>query len=264
MESPQPYTLYFNKWSICSQMILLTLAFKGKPKDGDASMTVKQKHIDIMKSEQLEEVFLTNINPKGQEQIEQVPVLTHPSKLPKPIPDSLDITHYIASNYPSLLPEEFKDRIVELLKELHDINYFSLSFGNKPTAAKAQEALVEKKLAQTDMSEVYRKALEYKLIVVQNEKVSGVTETEIEAQIGNARAFLEKVAGLYEPKNGPWLWGRTSPTALDAHLAVFVARLYDVGREVLAPENLVPFRTRVIETEEWEAVYQGRSTMFGV
>ncbi|KAH6706352.1 hypothetical protein BKA61DRAFT_558853 [Leptodontidium sp. MPI-SDFR-AT-0119] len=259
MDSPQVYTLYFNKWSICSQMILLTLAFKGEPKDDSASMTVEQKHIDIMNSEQLEEAFLTKVNPKGQ-----VPVLTHLSKLPKPLPDSLDITHYIASHCPSLLPEDYKEQIVELLKELHDINYFSLSFGNKPTAAKAQEALVEKKLAETDISEEYRKTLEFKLKVVQNEKVGGVTEAEIEAQIGNAKAFLQKVAGLYEPNNGPWLWGRTSPTALDVHLAVFVARLHDVGRGVLVPEYLVLFRTHVMETKEWEDVYQGRSTMFGV
>lgn len=66
MDSPQAYTLYFNKWSICSQMILLTLAFKGEPKDDSASMTVEQKHIDIMSSEQLEEAFLTKVNPKGQ------------------------------------------------------------------------------------------------------------------------------------------------------------------------------------------------------
>jgi len=79
--------------------------------------------------------------------------------------ESLDITYYIAEHYLSLLLEEKKDQIIELLRELHDINYFSLSFGNKPAAANAQKAAVEEKLARPGISEQYRKALEYKLTV---------------------------------------------------------------------------------------------------
>jgi hypothetical protein len=90
-------------------------------------------------------------------------VLTHPTRLAKPIADSLDITYYITTQYPSLLPENYKDQIVELLNELHSINYFSLSFASKPAAANAQKVAVEQKLAQTGISEKYRKALEYKM-----------------------------------------------------------------------------------------------------
>lgn len=240
-------------------MVQLTLAFKGEPRDNDSSMTVEQKEIDIMKSEQLEEAFLTEINAKGQ-----VPDLTHLSKLPKPISDSLDITHFIASNYPSLLPENHKNEIIEFLKELHNINYFSLSFGSKPAAAKAQITAVEKRLADTSISEQYRKALEYKLNIVQNEKVNGVTEDEIESQIENAKAFLEKIAEFYEPANGPWLWGQRRPTALDVQVAVFIARLHDVGRSALVPDKLAHLHEHMIGTTEWQDLYQGRSTMFGV
>ncbi len=81
------------------------------------------------------------------------------------MPESFDITYFIADRYPSLLPTENKDQIRELLNELHDVNYFSLSFGSKPAAAKAQKIAVEQKLAQPGISEKYRKALEYKLTV---------------------------------------------------------------------------------------------------
>ncbi|PVH69738.1 hypothetical protein DL98DRAFT_578190 [Cadophora sp. DSE1049] len=259
MASPEPYLLYYNKWSICSQMVQLTLAFKGEPKDDVSSMVVEQKEIDIIKSEQLEEAYLTEINPKGQ-----VPVLTHPSKLPKPISDSLDITHFITSNYPSLLPENRMDEIIKLLKELHAINYFSLSFGNKPAAAKAQEVAVDKKIAEPSISERYRKALVFKLKIVQNEKVNGVTDDEIEAQVENTKTFLEKIADFYEPGNGPWLWGQTRPTAIDVQVAVFIARLHDVGRGALVPDKLAHLREHMIGTNEWQELYQGRSTMFGV
>ncbi|KAE9379703.1 hypothetical protein N431DRAFT_398147 [Stipitochalara longipes BDJ] len=259
MASTESYTLYYNQWSICSQMVLLTLAFRGQPKDAKSEMVVEEQAVDIFKSAQLEETFLTEVNPKGQ-----VPVLKHPGLLIKPIPDSLDITYYIAKQYPSLIPEDKKDQIIELLQELHNINYFSLSFGSRPAAVNAQTAAVNERLAQPGISEKYRKALEYKMTVVQNEKVNGVIPAEIEAQQKNTRTFLEKIAKIYDPNSGPWLWGRTSPTALDVQLAILLARLHDVGRAVLVPEHLVPFYFMVLETKEWQNVYQGRKTMIGV
>jgi glutathione S-transferase len=90
-------------------------------------------------------------------------VLTNPTVLPKPIADSLDITYYITAQYPGLLPENHKDQVIELLRELHHINYFSLSFGSKPGMATALKVPVEEKLAQAGISEKYRKALEYKV-----------------------------------------------------------------------------------------------------
>ncbi|KUJ08945.1 uncharacterized protein LY89DRAFT_598871 [Mollisia scopiformis] len=259
MASTEPYTLYYNKWSICSQMVQLTFAFRGEPKDAGSQMTIEKKSIDIMNGEQLEEAYLTEINPKGQ-----VPVLTHPSRLPKPIADSLDITYYITTQYPGLVPESNKDQLIELLKELHRINFFSLSFGSRVGAVNAQKTAVEAKLAQTDISAKYRKALEYKKTIIRDEKVNGVTPEEIETQKSNTTTFLDKIAKLYNPGSGPWLWGRISPTVLDVQLAIFLARLHDVGHAILIPKHLLPFYSTMTETNEWKDVYQGRKTMFGV
>jgi glutathione S-transferase len=53
--------LYYFKESICSYMVRLTLTFAA-PK-----MHVDLRHVDIFeKSEQLDEKFLCEINPKGQ------------------------------------------------------------------------------------------------------------------------------------------------------------------------------------------------------
>lgn len=51
------------------------------------------------------------------------------------------------------------------------------------------------------------------------------------------------------------------PSALDAHLAVFIARMQDVGRDNLIPPKLREFGTRAKETPEWVKMMDGRSTM---
>lgn len=76
-----------------------------------------------------------------------------------PIPESVDITLYIAETYPDLLPNE---QVRVLLEELHTVNYFSLSFAGRPRTPK--DGLLQL-LARQDISDRYRKALEYKLTV---------------------------------------------------------------------------------------------------
>jgi hypothetical protein len=63
------YTLYYNTWSVYSQMVLLTFAFRGQPKDAQTEMAIKKQEVDIFKGAQVEEVYLTEINPKGQASI---------------------------------------------------------------------------------------------------------------------------------------------------------------------------------------------------
>jgi glutathione S-transferase len=92
----------------------------------------------------------------------QVPVLAHPTLLSKPMPESLDITYYIAKHYPSLLPSSHKEEITALLAGLHDLNFFALSFGDEPVPATAKKAAIQEKLSRPGISERYRKALEDK------------------------------------------------------------------------------------------------------
>lgn len=83
------------------------------------------------------------------------------------MPDSLDITYYITTQYPNLIPEAMKDDLIELLNELHSINIFLLSYGNNPAAATPQLGAIEAKLSQPGISEKYREALEYKKMMLE-------------------------------------------------------------------------------------------------
>ena len=65
------------------------------------------------------------------------------------------------------------------------------------------------------------------------------------------------------PGAGPWLFGAAVPTALDAHLVTFIARLKDIGRTDLVPDALVRYADLAMETPEWRGVMNGRKTAFG-
>jgi hypothetical protein len=82
-----------------------------------------------------------------------------------PMPDSLKQTYFLAERYPSLIPAAHDAQIRQLLRDLHALNYFSLSFPGRPHIAKGFEAAVLRRLEDPDISERYRKALEFKLNV---------------------------------------------------------------------------------------------------
>jgi hypothetical protein len=99
----------------------------------------------------------------------------------------------------------------------------------------------------------------------------GVPEQNVE----KTRSLLSEFAALIpsgtaDVKNdeklgsGPWLWGQEHPTALDAHLIVFVARLQDIGLGELVPRALEKLVQRACAGDEWQTVMQGRRTMQGL
>jgi len=170
-------------------MIRYTLILRGPPKDPNSQISVEEKLIDIFAHEQLEKWFLCDINPKGQVRsaiarllqsvcsrcrsrlratqdltCRQVPVLASPS-LAKTIPDSVAITFHLASLFPNLIPSSHAADTTRLIKELHSLNYFSLSFPNRPHVAQGFKETVLKLLGKEGISERYRRALEYKLTV---------------------------------------------------------------------------------------------------
>ena len=77
--------------------------------------------------------------------------------------DSLDITFWLASRYPHLVPSENEALIRQYLMELHALNYFSLSFPGRDHVAKGFETAVQRRLDDPSTSDRYRKALEFKL-----------------------------------------------------------------------------------------------------
>ena len=74
-----------------------------------------------------------------------------------------------------------------------------------------------------------------------------------------AKELLASLEKLMDRTDG-WIYGET-PTALDTHLVVFIARMTDVGREGLIPEKVRSYGAWAMQTPEWVKMMDGRKTM---
>ncbi|CRG87495.1 hypothetical protein PISL3812_04513 [Talaromyces islandicus] len=251
-------TLYHHPYSVCSIMVRYTLALCSPAKDNIPALEAEEKVVDIFNQEQLSQDFL-KINPYGQ-----VPVLM--SSLQSPICDSLEITHFIANYSKNLIPENYKTQITDLLTELHGLNYFSLSFPGRQRMAVTLSTPIEKRLQDPNITEEYRKALEFKLGVVKRNKVDGLRPEVTSEMERRTRDLMKKIEPLLSAAQdlakNDWLFNLQQPTALDAHLVVFIQRMRDVGREALIPETLRRYAEKATKTPEWAQVMGDRkSTM---
>lgn len=75
-----------------------------------------------------------------------------------------------------------------------------------------------------------------------------------------ARNLLLKIEGLVSEPPSQWLFGQ-KPSALDAHLIPFIARLREVGREYLIPQALGRYADWAMGGNEWTELMDGRPTM---
>lgn len=92
----------------------------------------------------------------------QVPVLVNQKLLPKPMPESENITWYLCERYSNLLPDQHAETIKRLVKKLHNISFYSLTFGNMPARGLKVQDKINQTLEDPSISEDYRKALLYK------------------------------------------------------------------------------------------------------
>jgi len=95
----------------------------------------------------------------------QVPVLGSPAAFSFPLAQTTAISAYVSDRYPSLLPEAHAETIKQSLIKMHELNFFTLSFLKSPKLASGFVDVVLKRLAKDDISEKYRTALEYKLMM---------------------------------------------------------------------------------------------------
>lgn len=155
-----PFTLYTYVHSICALMVRMTYQMRSTPRNGRPEMKLLYKDVDISLGgrEQYSEWFLCDVNQDGF-----VPVLANPKVLGKPMPESVDISWYLCDWYPNLLPKEHEKVIRELIDELHLISFRLLTFGVKTRYPDAGVDYIKGLLQRTDISDVYRKTLEYKL-----------------------------------------------------------------------------------------------------
>ncbi|KAJ9605012.1 hypothetical protein H2200_010401 [Cladophialophora chaetospira] len=251
---PAKYELYYNPFSICSLMVLYTLRLKGRPKSPNDAVDPEEIFTDIYAGDQMTEEYLLK-HPKGH-----VPALLAPS-LNVQLTDSTDITTYLMDRYPSLRPEAHRQTIEDLLAELHEISYVTLSF--KPEERRVEGVMDKVREIQNrpDTSERYRKLLQVKYdnhaaslanFTAKNQSVSSVE--------ADSTRFFSKINALLSAQGGhvPWLFGdQTGPTALDAHTLVFVARLLDAKREHLVPRDVLAWWWPKAESKEWKSFFRG-------
>jgi len=248
----ESFIYYWNRFSVCSLQVRYTIAVRGEPKDQEKSYSFSETEIDTLGAgTHLDEDFL-KINPKGQ-----VPVLGI-SSTGKNVPDSVVITYLLADIFPRLLPESHRGQLKTLMEKLHAINFFSLTFGPRvsvdPTITKIHKRL------EGDISPEYREALLYKLKVNQQEKASGLPPSVQDQNVQLTTAFLKECEEVLS-EDASWLYGLPQPTAVDAHLVPFLARLRDAGRFQLVSPRLKAYLATAEKTPEWQNVMEGRRTL---
>lgn len=95
---------------------------------------------------------------------------------------------------------------------------------------------------------------------VEENKIGSITPVRVEEELQRTRSILSTFNSRLSKGQGPWLFG-DRPTALDAHVVIFLARLQDVGRANVIPPELETYLALAMETREWQAVMAGRRTM---
>jgi hypothetical protein len=116
---------------------------------------------------------------------------------------------------------------------------------------------------------------------LEREQTDGLKTENVVANVEKARKLMLEFESLLSPSSastasinggpspneidghGPWLFGLDHPTALDAHLIFFIARMRDVGRDGLIPQNLGRYGDVGMEKGEWKELMRGRRTMVG-
>lgn len=82
-----------------------------------------------------------------------------------PLNQTSTISTYISERHPSLLPNEHAAEIIRLVNKMHELNFFTLSFRGSPKLASGFADAAVKRLEDKSISDDYRKALEYKLMM---------------------------------------------------------------------------------------------------
>ncbi|KAI0894773.1 hypothetical protein F4806DRAFT_96722 [Annulohypoxylon nitens] len=256
-----PFTLYTYTYSICAIMVQMTYEMRGSPREGRPDLKLERKNIDISLHgrEQLSEFYLLKVNPKGV-----VPVLVNEKLLDKPMSESVDISYYFADWYPSLLPPQHKQIIQELMEELHEISYKLLTFGTQTKYPETAVEWMREQIGRKDISDEYRKALEYKVGMTKG-WADNHSDADLAENEARTRAFCAKVIELMkkrpeEKDRITYIFG-PEPTVLDAHVVVFLGRVYEKGRLYLLPPTLVQWHEQLRETDMWKRAVPAGTTL---
>lgn len=164
-----PYTLLIFPFSLYSIMARFAIELGKEYHQGPNGVpNIIHKLLDLHRDENLEEWFLTEINPSGQ-----VPVMTREWQDGSVKPrlevttESVVISKFFGEKFfPGLLGGPHRGEVDRLLAKIHEIQAFSLSIKSptKEQAVEVPDPGQDERLARTDISDKYRRALEYKKV----------------------------------------------------------------------------------------------------
>ncbi|KAJ9150706.1 hypothetical protein NKR23_g3388 [Pleurostoma richardsiae] len=260
------YVLHVFPFSLYSIMARFTAAlgaaYQAPP--GKRPPRIELRLVDLHRDEELTEPYLTGVNPKGQ-----VPAMTSPA-LPATITDSLDISYYLAKkHFPGMLPDANRGEIEALLAKLHAIQGMSLSVAKVPEGCEIEfpSPGLNALLSRDDISESYRKALEFKKEYYKSTLGPALRPESIAKAKKQAEELFEDISALRAKttEQSLWIFGdAVGPTVLDAHVAPLIARLIDAGKEDLVPGELLEYGKRLTALPAWAEVTHGRSTIWNI
>lgn len=96
--------------------------------------------------------------------------------------------------------------------------------------------------------------------IVSNE-IPSLKRENAERAIVRTRDLLHELGEVLQDSQTDWILNTTHPTALDAHVIVFIARLKDAGRGELVPARFMNYADKHMDTATWRETMQGRSTI---
>jgi hypothetical protein len=92
----------------------------------------------------------------------------------------------------------------------------------------------------------------------ETEKIAGIKQEIVDSEIERSRALLSTLEStLCGQGSSPWLFGFNGPTALDAHVVVFINRLRNVGRANLISSTLAKYADVAMDTPGWRQLMDG-------
>jgi hypothetical protein len=94
-----------------------------------------------------------------------------------------------------------------------------------------------------------------------NREIPSLKQESAERAIIQSAQLLGEVDELLQASRSGWVLDTPHPTALDAHLIVFVARLKDAGRGELVPARVGEYADGAMDTSAWKDMMQGRQTI---
>ena len=94
-----------------------------------------------------------------------------------------------------------------------------------------------------------------------NKEIPSLKRENAERAIGKTRDLLHDIGEMLQVSETNWILDTAHPTALDAHIIVFVARLEDAGHRELVPARIVDYAHRQMDTVVWKEVVQEHGTV---